>query len=455
MIIIHIGTHIWTLPSLFGLTGALILVLYLIFVGNVYAQPAVYFRVIGGIPHLPVLAKADIVSPALGMLIYSTDDSKPLIYTVGSGWKDLCTSDITGSTSEDYFKISGGIPYLPSKTAPTGTSPISGSLCYSTNNRAIMVYATSTWVKVSEMNTGTFSAGNSYFESFGSDIKTCKIPVLTSAPAPIGLTTGAMYINSTAKAIVFYNGSSWQNVSCAVLATVTTAAASAITATTATSGGNVTADGGASVTVRGVCWSTSSGPTIALSTKTSDGTGTGVFTSSITGLTGVTTYYVRAYATNSVGTAYGNEVSFTSTWACGSSITINHVAGTVAPVTKTVTYGTLTSSLSGASKCWITRNLGASQQASSATDNTEASAGWYWQFNRKQGYQYTTTRTPSSAWDATNDNSSATWEASKDPCTLELGSGWRIPTSTEPVRNGQMQMQMDYGIIELIRTILC
>ena len=95
-------------------------------------------------------------------------------------------------------------------------------------------------------------------------------------------------------------------------ATATTAAVSSITITTATSGGNIIADGGATVTARGVCWSTSTNPTTELSTKTSDGTGTGVFISSITGLTLGNTYYVRAYATNSMGTAYGNQVSFST-----------------------------------------------------------------------------------------------------------------------------------------------
>ena len=97
-----------------------------------------------------------------------------------------------------------------------------------------------------------------------------------------------------------------------VMPTVTTTAISSITDVTASSGGNVTADGGATVTARGVCWNTSTSPTIANS-KTTDGTGTGVFTSSLTSLTCGTTYYVRAYATNTAGTAYGNEVSFTTT----------------------------------------------------------------------------------------------------------------------------------------------
>ncbi len=90
-----------------------------------------------------------------------------------------------------------------------------------------------------------------------------------------------------------------------------TTAASIITTTSATSGGNVTSDGGASVTARGVCWNISSNPTIANS-KTVDGSGTGAFTSNLTGLTAGTVYYIRAYATNSAGTSYAPEVSFTT-----------------------------------------------------------------------------------------------------------------------------------------------
>jgi hypothetical protein len=94
-----------------------------------------------------------------------------------------------------------------------------------------------------------------------------------------------------------------------ILPTLTTTAISAITSTTATSGGNITSDGGAAITERGVCWNTSGSPTIANS-KTSNGSGSGTYSSSITGLTAGSTYYVRAYATNSIGTAYGNQLSF-------------------------------------------------------------------------------------------------------------------------------------------------
>jgi len=93
--------------------------------------------------------------------------------------------------------------------------------------------------------------------------------------------------------------------------TIVTVAVSEIAETTAKCGGNITSDGGATVTARGVCWSTNPAPTIANS-KTTDGAGIGSFISSIAGLACNTPYYVRAYATNSVGTGYGEAISFTT-----------------------------------------------------------------------------------------------------------------------------------------------
>ena len=216
-----------------------------------------------------------------------------------------------------------------------------------------------------------------------------------------------------------------------IVPTVTTTSVSNIGQTTATNGGNVTADGGAGITARGICWGTAIAPTTALPTKTTEAGTTGAFTSNLTGLSPGTLYYVRSYATNYIGTAYGNEVSFTTLWACGAGITINHVAGILAPVTKTVSYGTVTNIPGEPTKCWITSNLGADHQATAVNDATEASAGWYWQFNRMRGYKHDgTTRTPNTTW-ITNINENSQWAAVTDPCTIELGSGWRIPTNTE------------------------
>ena len=98
----------------------------------------------------------------------------------------------------------------------------------------------------------------------------------------------------------------------AAFSSITTTAASAITGITATSGGTITSDGGLAILARGVCWKTATGPTIA-DLKTSDGAGTGTFVSNLTGLSPVTTYYVKAYSSNSGVTTYGNEIIFTTT----------------------------------------------------------------------------------------------------------------------------------------------
>ena len=107
------------------------------------------------------------------------------------------------------------------------------------------------------------------------------------------------------------------------LPTLTTTTASAIAGTTATSGGNVTSSGNDVLTERGVCWNTIINPTTANSKLINGSATTGTFTSAITGLTANTTYYVRAYATNSVGTEYGNEVSFTTNPTLAGSLSFN------------------------------------------------------------------------------------------------------------------------------------
>ena len=99
--------------------------------------------------------------------------------------------------------------------------------------------------------------------------------------------------------------------SCVYLAQLGTSPITNVSSQSFSSGGVITSDGGQDVTVRGVCWSTSPNPTTANDT-TINGFGTGVFTSSVTGLQLLTTYYVRAYATNISGTSYGDELSFTT-----------------------------------------------------------------------------------------------------------------------------------------------
>jgi hypothetical protein len=93
------------------------------------------------------------------------------------------------------------------------------------------------------------------------------------------------------------------------LAIISTTAITNITPFIVSSGGNITDDGGSPITDKGVCWSVSSNPTTA-NDKISNGSGSGSYTCSVGGLLANTVYYIRAYATNSAGTSYGNELMF-------------------------------------------------------------------------------------------------------------------------------------------------
>lgn len=136
------------------------------------------------------------------------------------------------------------------------------------------------------------------------------------------------------------------------------------------------------------------------------------------------------------GTATPSNLNPTETlemsFQCGDNYTVNHVAGNVAPVNKTVTYRTVKTDLSGSWKCWITQNLGADQQATSVSDGSEKSAGWYWQFNRPQGYMYVgTMRTPDTKVWASSIYEESHWQLNNDPCSILLGTSWRLPTIEE------------------------
>ncbi|MFN5480065.1 MAG: LamG-like jellyroll fold domain-containing protein [Chitinophagaceae bacterium] len=134
-----------------------------------------------------------------------------------------------------------------------------------------------------------------------------------------GLTPGTTYYarayGENSRGVVYGSQISFTTLSLPIL---TTATISAVTSTSAVSGGNISSDGGSTITTRGVCWSTSPNPTV-LNTKTLDGAGTGSYTSLISNLIPSTTYYVRAYSTNSVGTSYGVQQTFTTLSATNNS----------------------------------------------------------------------------------------------------------------------------------------
>jgi len=155
----------------------------------------------------------------------------------------------------------------------------------------------------------------------------------------------------------------------ATVPTITTDSIYGISDTSAIGGGEVIDDGGATLIARGVCWNTAGSPNTADS-YTNDGTGTGAFTSSLPGLTANTTYYVRAYAINSVGTAYGAEVIFTTSSTgtgqpCPGTPTLSDYDGNTY---NTVLIGT---------QCWMAENLKATHYASGTSmPNVTSGSAW-------------------------------------------------------------------------------
>ncbi len=204
------------------------------------------------------------------------------------------------------------------------------------------------------------------------------------------------------------------------LPVVSTNAVSGITATSATCAGNVTADGGANVTARGVCWSTSPNPTVSDS-HTTDGSGTGSFSSSITGLLANTTYYVRAYATNSVGTAYGAEVSFTTL----STAVIDAKSCPAAP-TVTDHEGNVYATVQIGNQCWMRDNL---------RTTTSPSTGTYLIPAASTGYTYTGKQ---ARW---YDNDSATCA----PMNYGLLYNWNAAVDTFNTTYGETSVNTSYS----------
>jgi len=190
-----------------------------------------------------------------------------------------------------------------------------------TNNLAVLAntaknsFSTADATKLAGIATGAQVNVNADWNATSGDAQ-----ILNKPTIPVGTNTGDMqYWNGTAWVVIpagqpgqflQYTASNiptWTT----VLPILTTTSTLAITNYSATSGGNIASSGGGTITARGVCWSTSPNPTLS-DNKTVDGTGTGLFTSLLNGLTNGTTYYVRAYATNGSYTAYGNEVSFST-----------------------------------------------------------------------------------------------------------------------------------------------
>jgi hypothetical protein len=231
------------------------------------------------------------------------------------------------------------------------------------------------------------------------------------SPVPAGLTI----YNTDVNCLQFYNGSVWI---CGGMCSPSAPTAGSHTAT------------GTQITWVWNAVSGASGYKYNTSNTYSSATDLGNTLSYIqTGLTSNTPYTLYVWAYNECGASSSVTLSQSTPFVCGTTtVTANHApADGVSPVTRTVTYN----SVSFSSECWIDRNLGAVGVATLATDNSESNAGWYWQFNRKQGRQNTggTNNTP--AWSISTITENSDWTAAQDPCTIVLGAGWRLPTNAE------------------------
>ncbi|NTW32945.1 MAG: DUF1566 domain-containing protein [Bacteroidetes bacterium] len=314
------------------------------------------------VPRMSMSERNSIQLPENSLLIYQTDNNPGFYYNAGTSDSPNWVQAIgpvgpTGYTGPTGVAGTTGSTGSTGSAGSAGNTGATGSVSSLTNSHILVgnssnvptdvgmsgdVTISNTGVTTIGANKVTYNkmqAVGATGKLLGSSSTTTAVQEL-SVGSGLGLsgTTLSLSVPSQAAGdMMYFNGTNWVIVpvglpgqflqlnlskipswSGGAYASLTTTSASSITSTTATSGGNITSDGGATVTARGICYATSSNPTISNSIVTS-GSGTGVFTSSLTGLTSGTTYYIRAYATNSVGTAYGNEVSFSTPIVIGQS----------------------------------------------------------------------------------------------------------------------------------------
>ena len=363
-------------------------------------------------PRMNTIQRNGIATPAQGLLIFNTDCNDIQLYN-GSGWLPVGNTGrlatpgtITGNLTP-VSNVSGlvysitavpgasgydwSVPAGSVITAGQGTNSItvtvgttSGDICVSAYNqcyRGLVSCAainllppplTVTTTAVSAITQTTVTSGGNVTSDGGVSIQfrgvcwsTTTNPTLSNSYTTDGNGTGVYVSNLTGlitnttyylKAYaVNANGTAYGNeITFATWPTVTTTGVSGITQTTAASGGNVSAVGNTTITARGICWSLSPTPTLADS-HTTDGSGSGIYTSAMTGLTGNTVYYVRSYATNSSGTGYGNEQSFTTSPVLG---TVTTTPVTLITLTTATSGGNVTfsggGSITARGVCWST-----------------------------------------------------------------------------------------------------
>jgi|GEM_PF-1013229 uncharacterized protein (TIGR02145 family) len=248
---------------------------------------------------------------------------------------------------------------------------------------------------------------------------------------------GELYSNNNIKALGF----SVRCIKNASIPTVFSDTITNITQTTATGGGEVTNDGGSTVIVRGVCWNTTGNPSI-VDSITSDGSGVGTFVSNLTGLTPNSTYFVRAYAINSVGTAYGNEVQFKTLCDIICGDTISDIDGNLYNIVQI------------GCQCWMKENLRTEHYSDGTsiplvTSNTEWGAlidnntdKAFCYYNNNQSTEYGALYTWAAAMNGANSSTT-------NPSGVQgvCPSGWHLPSDNEwkelEINLGMNQISVD------------
>ena len=306
-------------------------------------------------PRMTFVQRNAIDNPTAGLIIYCTDcgDGEPEYYNNKSNWVNL----IGGAASNALPIITTTV--LTNITLTTATS--GGNI--TSNGGASITEEGVCWSITSDAESikGSHTSDGTSYGIFTSNIT--------------GLSEGTTYYvraYATNSVGTSYGNEITFTTLAPALPVITTTSPTNISYITATSGGNVTSNGNVSITAEGVCWSTTSGEESINGSHTSDGTTDGIFTSDITGLSISTTYYVKAYATNSVGTGYGNELTFitlaplvpTITTAALRNITVDTVAGG----------GNITSdgyaSITAEGVCWSTTSGAESINGSHTSDGT-------------------------------------------------------------------------------------
>ena len=326
--------------------------------------------------------------------------------TNGSG-TGAFTSSITGLTPNTTYFVrayatnSAGTNYGEQKTFTTSCNTVTVSISGTTT------------INYGQSTTLTASGADNY--SWNTGATTASITVSPTSTTTYTVTgTNSYGCTATASKTMTVNP---------IAPTVTTSNVTDITTTTASCSGNVTSTGGSSVTARGVCWSTSQNPTVNGS-HTTNGTGIGSFTSSISSLTPNTTYYVRAYATNSAGTAYGSQVSFTTAQdgqPCPAASTVTDYDGNTY---NTVQIGNL---------CWMKENLRTTHYADGtaipACGSCTSSISPYYYNNSSSGISLTS-RGYQYNWPAAV-HSAASSSANPSGVQGICPNGWHVPSDAE------------------------